>query len=161
MLKKVIVIVVLLAIYLGIEHVQAPKEAKRIDVDLIYVVDGDTMYFNENGQEAKYRLLMVDTPEATTEIEPYGIEATNYAKDLLVKAKTIQIEYQEDNELEDQYGRKLVWVFVDDQLLQVELAKVGYVKEKLYDNGGNYTYRKEIKKALSKAKENKVGLYQE
>lgn len=160
MFKKVIVILILLVIYFSIEYFKPINKTERIDVELLYVVDGDTMYLVENGVENKYRLLLVDTPEATTEIEPYGIEATNYTKELLQNAKTIQIEYQADNELADRYGRKLVWVFVDDSLLQVELAKAGFV-EALYDNGGHYTYLKEVEKALNEAKVNKIGLYQD
>lgn len=135
-----------------------PIELQRIEVTYDYTVDGDTVYLVENGKRQKYRLLYVDTPEATTEIEPFGLEATQFTKRLLENASTIEIEYQEDNEIKDQYDRCLVWLFVDGKLLQTELAKAGLVED-FYDNGKSYHYKKEIIHAMQEAKDNKLGLY--
>lgn len=157
-MKKILFILVAFIICFYISN--DSLEFQKIEVSLSYVVDGDTMIFDENGVENKYRLLMVDTPENTSEIEYLGNEAYLYAKELLENASIIEIEYQEDNEVLDKYQRKLVWVFVDGKLLQEELAKKGYVKEVLYDNGGNYTYEKQIEKALEYAKEHQLGLYE-
>ena len=102
--------------------------------------------------------MYVDTPEYTKEIEPFGKEAAELTQSLLENASSIQIEYQTDNETEDKYQRKLVWVFVDGKLLQEELAKAGLVED-VYDNGGNYKYKLRIMKAMMEAKVEQKGIY--
>lgn len=123
-----------------------------------HTIDGDTICLIENSIKQNYRLLYVDTPEYTKEIEPFGKEAKELTQSLLENASSIQIEYQTDNETEDKYQRKLVWVFVDGKLLQEELAKAGLVED-VYDNGGNYKYKIRILKAILESKIDKRGLY--
>ena len=123
-----------------------------------YTIDGDTICLIENGAKHNYRLLYVDTPEYTKEIEPFGKEAAELTQSLLENASSIQIEYQTDNETEDKYQRKLVWVFVDGKLLQEELAKAGLVED-VYDNGGNYKYKLRIMKAMMEALVEQKGIY--
>ena len=123
-----------------------------------HTIDGDTICLIENGIKQNYRLLYVDTPEYTKEIEPFGKEAKELTQSLLENASSIKVEYQMDNETEDKYQRKLVWVFVDGKLLQEELAKAGLVED-VYDNGGNYKYKIRILKAILESKIEKKGLY--
>ena len=152
MLKKLLFIILLGVI----AYVVTPESnVERIVVEYDYTVDGDTMYLIENGIRQKYRLLLVDTPEATTEMEPYGLEATDFTREFLENASIIEIEYEKANDV-DQYGRFLVWVYGDGKLLQEELAKVGLVED-LYS--GNYRYQKEVEKALDEAKANHIGIY--
>ena len=144
-------------IFLGIvSYVLQPQEnIHRKIVEYDYTVDGDTIYLIEDGTRQKYRLLMVDCPEATSEIEPYGLEATTFTKTRLENASGIEIEYEKENET-DMYGRSLVWVYVDGKLLQEELARVGLV-EQLYT--GSFRYEKEVREALDYAKTNFIGIY--
>lgn len=153
MIKKIMVIVVLVMISILLNQ---PQSSIKIEVLYDYTVDGDTIYLIENGQKQKYRLLMVDTPETN---ETLGSEAWAFTQNILENANVIEIEYQEDNELEDQYGRKLVWVFVDGKLLQETLCRQGFVED-LYDNGGHYTYKANVEEALKYAKERQIGIYE-
>ena len=161
-MKKIILLITIVVSCFSLSYFKETSEtsSSKIEVTYDYTVDGDTVYFIENGERYKYRLLLIDTPEDTSTIEPYGPEATAFTKSMLENGKIIEIEYQEDNEIVDKYERKLVWVFVDGKLLQEELARAGLV-EKFYDNGGNFTYKVQITQALNEAKENKVGLYEE
>lgn len=161
-MKKILFLIVIIASCIFLNNFKETTQStisSRIEVTYDYTVDGDTVYLIEDGERYKYRLLLIDTPEDTSTVEPFGEEATSFTKTLLENAKTIEVEYQEDNEIIDKYGRKLVWLFVDGKLLQEELARAGLV-EKFYDNGGNFTYKTQITQALNEAKENKVGLYE-
>ena len=153
MVKKLFILAVLIIINFVINNAQP---SIKIEVEYDYTVDGDTIYFIENGHKQKYRLLMVNTPETN---ENFGSEATTFTRNILENADMIEIEYQDDNELEDQYGRKLVWVFVDGQLLQEKLCIQGLVED-LYDNGGSYTYKSKVVQAMNYAKEHKIGIYE-
>jgi micrococcal nuclease len=99
------------------------------------VVDGDTMKVTlEDGRATKetIRLLLVDTPETvhpTKEVEPFGPEASSFAKRLLTNQK-VQLEI--DVSERDKYGRLLVYLWLGDQmfnelLLEEGLARVAYV----------------------------------
>ena len=88
-------------------------------------VDGDTAWFNIDGESTKVRFLYIDTPESTNQVEPYGKEASDYTQTQLTNAKKIELELNEDGETEDKYGRMLAWVFVDGELLQEKLARAG------------------------------------
>lgn len=130
-----------------------PTPGPRTVVTLDRCIDGDTAWFYPIG---KARFLYIDTPEIYPQMQPYGQDAADYTCDRLSDAKIIEIEY--DGQRQDSYGRVLVWVWVDDQLLQEELALLGYV-QKLYDYG-DYRYEQTVDDAIRQAKKNKAGIYQ-
>lgn len=132
------------------------KATEDITVELIKCIDGDTVKFKEDGKIHTYRFLGINTPETTTN-EKYSKEAKNYTCEKLTNAKKITIQYEDTSSHIDKYERRLVWVFVDGDLLQVSLleqglAKVSYVYTKL-------TYLKDLYKALKVAETNKLKLY--
>ena len=93
----------------------------------------------------------------TNDPEPGALEAQTKTCQLLTEAQKIELAYDPNADQQDKYGRDLVWVYVDDQLLQEELVKEGYVEVAyLY---GNYRYNSELKKAEREAKENNLGLW--
>ena len=130
---------------------------ERIVVTLNKCVDGDTAWFNINNETLKARFLAIDTPESTTKIEEYGKEASNYTCNELKNANKIEIEYDENSDKTDKYKRILVWVFVDNELLQEKiinegLAEVAY----LY---GDYKYTNNLKLAQNEAKAKNIGIW--
>ena len=129
------------------------------NVSLVRTVDGDTAVFLVNGKEEKVRFLAIDTPETVkenTEVEDYGIEASNYTKKLLNNASEIKLEYEKLNDY-DKYDRLLAWVFVDGKLLQEELIKKGFAKVAyIYDD---YKYTDLLFEAQNIAKKNNVGIW--
>lgn len=136
------------------------EPGKRFEVSLIECVDGDTAWFDVDGQRTKVRFLYVDTPESTNEIEPYGKEAAMYTNEQLTSASKIELELNKEGDSYDKYDRMLAWVFCDDELLQEKLCQEGLV-EKFYDYDVEYTYKKVLVKAQEEAKTKKVGIYSE
>lgn len=135
------------------------EPGERFAVTLDKCIDGDTAWFMVDGKSTKVRFLYIDTPESTNEIEPYGKEASDYTKEQLMNASSIELELNTDGDTTDKYERLLAWVFVDGELLQEKLASEGLV-EKFYDYGYNYTYKKDIVDADSKARRAKKGIYE-
>lgn len=134
------------------------KESKKIKVDLVKCIDGDTAKFTENGKTYTYRFLGINTPEVTTKIEPYGREASDYTCNKLMNAKNIYITYEESSTHIDKYERRLVWVYTDDVLLQESLIKKGYASVSYVY--ANLTHLSKLYKAEDTAKENKLGIYE-
>ncbi|SHE28485.1 micrococcal nuclease [Desulfofundulus australicus DSM 11792] len=75
------------------------------------VVDGDTVVVRlENGRSETVRLIGVNTPESTKEVEPYGREASAYTTSRL-QGKRVWLE--KDVQERDHYGRLLAYVWLD------------------------------------------------
>ena len=134
----------------------------KIEVKYSESVDGDTAKFELNGEEVVVRFLGIDTPETvhpTKGEEPYGKEASNYTKGKLENAHKIEIEYDENASETDKYERPLVWVWVDDTLLQEELISNGLARTYMLQD--NYKYAWMLQENEEKAKEEKVGIWSE
>lgn len=123
-------------------------------------IDGDTAEIILNSEKVKVRFLAVDTPETkhpTKGEEPFGKEASNYTCDRLKKSKKIEIELDSNSDEKDKYDRYLVWIFVDDSLLQDELISKGYAKVAyLYDD---YKYTSTLQESEKYAKAEKLGIW--
>ncbi|TWU14158.1 Thermonuclease precursor [Symmachiella macrocystis] len=86
-------------------------------------VDGDTLLL-ANGN--RVRLIGVDTPETKhpdLPVQPFGPEASEYTRNR-VQGKRVRLEF--DKEREDDYGRILAYVYINDELLNEELIRGGY-----------------------------------
>ena len=131
--------------------------AQKLEVTLDECVDGDTAWFILNNERIKTRFLAIDTPESTTKKEPYGKEASDFTCNILKNSNKIEIEYDPNSDKLDKYDRHLVWVFVDDTLLQDLIIKKGLGKVAyLYDNY-QYTYILEASELV--AKTSKIGIW--
>lgn len=134
--------------------------AEEIDVKFSDCVDGDTAKFIYNGEEITARFLAIDTPETvhpTKEEEAHGKEASDYTCKRIKESEDIVLEFDDDSDRKDKYGRYLVWVFVDGKLLQEELVSEGLASVTyLY---GDYKYTETLEKAEQNAEDNKVGIW--
>lgn len=155
MKKKIILILSIFFIGINFTYAKEPVEFSKC-------VDGDTIKVLLDNKEYTVRMLAVDTPESvhpTKEVEYYGKEASNYTCDKVKNAKKLEIEYDDDSDKMDKYDRLLVWVFVDDSLLQKELITNGYAKVAyLY---GDYKYTKELEEAQELASAKSIGIWDE
>ena len=98
-----------------------PAEAERARVER--VVDGDTVYLE--GLEDSVRLIGVDAPEATTEVECYGPEATEFVE--RVAGPGSEVRYLLGEEERDRYGRFLAHLWLPDgRMLGQLLVRQGY-----------------------------------
>lgn len=101
-------------------------DSSLISVSVVRVIDGDTLVVDYNGKEERVRLIGVDTPETvhpTKWVDPYGQEASDFAKNAL-ENKTVQLEF--DVEERDQYGRLLAYVWINGKMFNKTLLEEGY-----------------------------------
>lgn len=87
----------------------APFVQQLREARVVRVIDGDTFVAQIGTTTERVRLIGVDTPEATTKVEPYGREATAFARRYL-DGKRVWLEY--DVELRDRYSRRLAYVWL-------------------------------------------------
>lgn len=141
-------------------------------VDLVSVVDGDTLIVNLDGSDVKVRLIGIDTPESVnpddTKNNEYGVMASDHTKELLKNYSSLYLEF--DEEIEDQYGRVLAYVWLTDNkekvttdiiktsMLNGIILRDGYAMNKVYEP--NDKYASSFDMIRSSAEETKTGLWQ-
>ena len=127
-------------------------------VTVIRVVDGDTIDARVDGKEKRIRLLNVDTPEYGRDgaaDDCLAEEATAYLQSLLPSGREITLSY--DSERTDRYGRDLAGVFVDDTLVNAEIAREGYGVAVQF--GGNDRFMPEVSAAEAEAQAQRLGVH--
>jgi micrococcal nuclease len=106
---------------------RVPSDAVAARVER--VVDGDTFVAAVAGSSERIRLIGVDTPETVDPdrpVQPYGKEASNFAKRMLTH-RTVRLEG--DLEPRDRYGRLLAYVWLPDGTFwNALLAAEGYAQ---------------------------------
>lgn len=136
-----------------------PK-TNALSASYVKCIDGDTADLKFGGKVHKVRFLAVDAPEikhGKNKAEPYADDAKLFTCIGLKTANKIEIEYDDNSSKEDKYGRSLVWVFVDGELLQGKLVKKGLAKVAyLY---GDYKYTSDLKKYEASAKKKKLNIW--
>lgn len=136
-----------------------PKN-KRIVVDYLKKIDGDTARFKLNGYDFKTRFLLIDTPETVkrgVEPQPFGKEASERTNELLLHAATIEIEF-DNGDKTDKYKRALCYVYVDNVLIQNILVSEGLARV-AYVNSPNDSKLAEIEGYELIAKDAKLGIW--
>jgi micrococcal nuclease len=135
------------------EKVEVPKQS-------VTVIDGDTIKIKLKNKEETVRLLLVDTPETNHPQlgkQPLGEEAKAFTKQLIEKAKKIELEKEENKR--DKYGRFLAYVHVDGKLLQEELVKNGLARVAYVDDP-KAKYLEDLNQAQKEAESKKAGIWQ-
>lgn len=113
--------------------VDAPVGVKR-------VIDGDTIELI-GGERVRY--LGIDAPELHRKVkgrwvevkEPFSEEAYERNRDL-VEGKGVRLEF--DREIRDRYRRLLAYVFVGDEMINVELIEAGLVRVRIHPPNSRY-----------------------
>lgn len=131
-------------------------------VEVVSVMDGDTMKVKYKGEEKKVRFLLIDAPEMYHKElgeQPFGKEAQTLNRQLLDDAKTVSLEFDKTGDKEDKYGRLLAYVYADGESVQKKLIESGYVRV-------GYVYNKqaahldEYKAAQKEAQKANKGIWQ-
>jgi endonuclease YncB( thermonuclease family) len=90
------------------------------------VIDGDTVRVaiqNWQKEEERVRLAAIDTPERGQQ----WFAESRAALSRMVKGQTVRLQWVDSNlPQRDQYGRLLVYLFVDDQNINVEMVRQGW-----------------------------------
>ena len=115
------------------------------------VVDGDTFEL-DTGQAV--RLYGISCPDYN---EPFYEEAANFTEQF-IEDRTVTLEYESGYE-SDKFDRLLVYAIVDDQNLNVELARNGLAEVVIYEKRRKLIYEDELLEVQAYAKENKLGIW--
>ena len=129
--------------------------SEKIEVSFSKCNDGDSAWITMNNKEINVKFLAIDTPDKN---ELLGEKAILYTCQLLKNAKKIEIEYDDNSEKIDTYGRHLVWIFVDGDLLQNKIIENGLGK--ISQANKNYKYFKLLESSELTAKTSRFGIWQ-
>ena len=144
----------------SIESTKTTGTTEQIPVELVEVIDGDTIKVKYNGKTETIRYLLIDTPEVrhpTLGKQPGGEEASNRHKELM-KAGQVSIEFDVGDRMDD-YGRLLAYVYIDGKSVQKTLLTEGLGRV-AYIFPPNTRYLDEYEKAQETAKEAKLGIWE-
>ena len=118
-------------------------------VEVVEVIDGDTVKVLIEGKVESVRYIGMDTPERYRDKDPecYALEATERNRELLVNGEVQLVSGVEDR---DKYSRLLRHVYVDGVLINEVLLEEGYAKTmSIYPN---ITKADQYKEAQNRAK---------
>ncbi|WP_093264352.1 thermonuclease family protein [Psychrobacillus sp. OK032] len=161
-MKKIILLICLCMLF-GCEEISSNENTQisgTIPVEVIDVIDGDTIKVNYKGNVETIRYLLIDTPEMyhqTLGKQPYGDEAKSRNKQLL-NSGDVSIEFDVGDRVDD-YNRMLAYIYVDgvsvqETLLEEGLARVAYVFPP------NTKYIDAFEQAAELAKYKKIGVWE-
>lgn len=102
---------------------------------VVWVIDGDTLIADIDGDEEHVRLIGIDTPESVAEDRPdecYGKEASERLRALVPVGTAVRLE--RDVEPRDQYDRLLAYVYraTDGLLVNDALVAEGFAEAKAF-----------------------------
>jgi len=136
------------------------SDSPRMTVDLVKVVDGDTIKVRVDGKEETVRFLLVDTPETRhpdKPVQPFGPEAKAFVEEVLSDGR---VDLELDVGERDKYRRLLAYVYpvgddrsVQEMLLSRGLARVAYVYPP------NVKYVEEFRAAQREAQRKGIGIW--
>ena len=133
---------------------------ERVAVDVVSVIDGDTIIIEYEGKEETVRYLLIDTPETNHPRlgeQPLGPEATAENK-RLIESGEVEIEFDVGSRFDD-YGRMLAYIYVDGESVQQQLLESGYARV-AYVFPPNTRYVDEFEQAELDAKEAGIGIWE-
>jgi micrococcal nuclease len=125
------------------------------------VVDGDTIDIAIGGNTERVRLIGINTPETkhpTKGVECFGPEASAYAKQLLPAGTALRVE--RDVEARDKYGRLLLYVYIANSnvFVNLDLVMNGYARPMVFEP--NTAHMADFAQAATQAELRNVGLWQ-
>ncbi|GGO04760.1 thermonuclease family protein [Saccharibacillus kuerlensis] len=130
----------------------------RLSAEVERVVDGDTFIANmEDGSRERIRMLLIDTPETKKEgtpVQPFGTEASDYAKRLL-NGRNVELEF--DKEQRDQYDRMLAYVYLDGEMVNEKMLEQGLARVVVYKPNDKYV--EQFREIQAEAKRQKLGVW--
>lgn len=102
-------------------------EGTATAVEVVHVIDGDTLIVERDGSEERVRVLGIDAPEVARDGEPgekCATEATALTEELTADADVVVVADPSQAET-DRYGRTLAYVEADGQDVSAELLSAG------------------------------------
>ena len=164
MTKWIVSVIAALAIALGVAapaqaHPTMPQGVQG-PLTVIKVVDGDTIWVDNNGQRMKIRMIGLDTPESVDPRKPvqcFALEASAQAKTFL-GGQQVYLETDPSQDTIDKYGRTLAYVWTaSGRLFNLDMIADGYAFEYTYDLP--YRYQQDFRAAENDARTQSRGLW--
>jgi micrococcal nuclease len=126
-----------------------------------HVVDGDTIDIAIGGNTERVRLIGINTPETkhpTKGVECFGPEASAYTQQLLPAGTALRVE--RDIEARDKYGRLLLYVYIaqSNVFVNLDLVQQGYARPMVFEP--NTAHKADFAQAATQAELRNVGLWQ-
>ena len=126
-----------------------------------HVVDGDTIDIAIGGNTERVRLIGINTPETkhpTKGVECFGPEASAYTEQLLPEGTALRVE--RDIEARDKYGRLLLYVYIENGnvFVNLDLVLQGYARPMVFEP--NTAHKADFAQAATQAELRNVGLWQ-
>lgn len=132
----------------------------QIPVEVLSVIDGDTIRILYEGSETTVRYLLIDTPETNHPRfgeQPLGQEATDENRRLLDSGE-VTIEFDVGDRFDD-YGRLLAYIYADGESVQEQLLESGHARV-AYVFPPNTRYLDDFENAEQLAKEQQRGIWE-
>jgi micrococcal nuclease len=135
----------------------SPTPGEMVEARLVRISDGDTIVVEIDGLEYRVRYLGMDTPEThhpDIGAQWLGLEATE-ANRALLAGGTVMLE--KDISDADHYDRILRYIWVDGQMVQLELLRQGLARVGFYEP--DIKYCQQFFTAEREAQQAKRGLW--
>ena len=125
------------------------------------VIDGDTIDIEIGGKTERVRFIGIDTPETkhpTKGVQCFGPEASAYTEQLLPEGTALRVE--RDVEARDKYGRLLLYVYIANSnvFVNLDLVMNGYARPMVFEP--NTAHKADVAQAATQAELRNVGLWQ-
>ena len=112
-------------------------------MEVVKVVDGDTIEVKTSEKNESVRLIGIDAPEIEGKTKEKGIESKNYLKNLIGTEK-VRLEADETQDDRDIYNRLLRYVFLKDgKMINKMMIEAKMAEE--YTFKTKYKYQEEFR----------------
>lgn len=149
---KLLALLAVVALALG-AFVLLTRDSSGSEAVVEHVIDGDTIALADG---TRVRLVQIDTPEKADEC--YGDEASELTRRLLPPGTDVRIEQDPALDQEDRFGRKLAYVWKDDEDVNLTLVEEGAAGVWFYD-GRRGRHSGELLRAAERARADQKGLW--
>jgi micrococcal nuclease len=135
-------------LFLGIKFSKVEKADVKVNnyewLEVVKVVDGDTIELKIGENTESVRLIGIDAPEIEGKTKEKGIESKNYLKSLIGTEK-VRLEADETQDDRDIYDRLLRYVFLKNgKMINKIMIETKMAKE--YTFRTKYKYQEEFRK---------------
>lgn len=147
-MKKILLLILTSIIFISSVNAEEQKEEVKLincDSAVSLTVETTTGY-------KRIRLLMMDSSTGSLDKE-----INNYVCNKVKNASKLEIELDPQSDKENKYKETLVYLYVDDYLLQNDLISLGYAQVNYVYN--DYKYVDELCNLQKSALENKLGIW--
>lgn len=127
----ILLLITAISIYAQVSNLMPyPVEdfAEDTAYEVIRVIDGDTVDIKYEGEPIRIRMIGIDTPEVDspyTDLEPYGEEASNFTKNLLL-GESVYLRFDGDRTGRHDRTRAYLYRAPDGLFVNLEIVRQGY-----------------------------------